>query len=134
MSTAQNVDDLLDMIKDNLTTYRHVDPVVSDEQIEQQYMLEYVLMQIGAEVSRAREKFPGDNVTFAATVEEMGEVATAIFEEPRKSFVKECTQLACMAVRLILDGDHTYEPWRKTKGLDSLECTKFEQLKSDFSK
>lgn len=36
MSTAQNVDDLLDMIKDNLTTYRHVDPVVSDEQIEQQ--------------------------------------------------------------------------------------------------
>lgn len=34
-----------------------------------------------AELQRARAKFPGRNVTFAALVEEVGELATATFEE-----------------------------------------------------
>lgn len=79
-----------------------------------------VMNEILAELTRAREKFPGKNVTFAALVEEVGEVATAIFEESRGNVRKEAIQVAVMACRLILDGDETYEPWRKEKGLDTL--------------
>ena len=81
---------------------------------------EKVMGEILAELTRAREKFPGKNVTFAALVEEVGEVATAIFEESRENVRKEAIQVAVMACRLILDGDETYEPWRKEKGLDTL--------------
>ena len=79
-----------------------------------------VLDEILEELTRARNKFPGKNVTFAALVEEVGEVATAIFEESRSNVRKEAIQVAVMACRLILDGDETYEPWRKEKGLDTL--------------
>lgn len=79
-----------------------------------------VLNEILEELTRARNKFPGKNVTFAALVEEVGEVATAIFEESRDNVRKEAIQVAVMACRLILDGDETYEPWRKEKGLDTL--------------
>ena len=79
-----------------------------------------VLDEILEELTRARNKFPGKNVTFAALVEEVGEVATAIFEESRDNVRKEAIQVAVMACRLILDGDETYEPWRKEKGLDTL--------------
>ena len=79
-----------------------------------------VLDEILEELTRARNKFPGKNVTFAALVEEVGGVATAIFEEPRSNVRKEAIQVAVMACRLILDGDETYEPWRKEKGLDTL--------------
>ena len=73
-----------------------------------------------AELTRARTKFPGKNVTFAALVEEVGELATAIFEESRGRVRKEAVQVAVMAMRVILDGDHVYEPWRASKGLDPL--------------
>ena len=79
-----------------------------------------VLDEILTELTKARTKFPGKNVTFAALVEEVGEVATAIFEESRENVRKEAIQVAVMAIRLILDGDEVYEPWRKEKGLDTL--------------
>lgn len=69
----------------------------------------------------ARAKFPGKNVTFAALVEEVGELATAIFEESAGRVRREAIQVAVMAMRMILDGDHTYEPWRAEKGLDPLD-------------
>ena len=37
-----------------------------------------LLSEILRELSRARAKFPGKNVTFAALVEEVGELATAL--------------------------------------------------------
>ncbi|AXC50027.1 hypothetical protein DRW48_10290 [Paracoccus suum] len=76
--------------------------------------------EITLELERARAKFPGKNVTFAALVEEVGELATAIFEEPAERVREEAIQVAVMAMRIVLDGDHTYEPWRKSKGLDAL--------------
>lgn len=76
--------------------------------------------EIANELARAREKFPGKNVTFAALVEEVGELATAIFEESADRVRKEAIQVAVMAMRVVLDGDHTYEPWRRERGLDPL--------------
>ena len=77
--------------------------------------------EILAELTRARAKFPGKNVTFAALVEEVGELATATFEESADRVRKEAVQVAVMAMRMILDGDHCYEPWRAEKGLDPLD-------------
>ncbi len=73
-----------------------------------------------AELVRARTKFPGKNVTFAALVEEVGELATATFEESREKVRKEAIQVAVMAMRMVLDGDHTFDDWRAGKGLDPL--------------
>lgn len=72
------------------------------------------------ELIRARTKFPGKNVTFAALVEEVGELATATFEEPRANVRKEAVQVAVMAMRMVLDGDHTFDQWRASKSLDPL--------------
>lgn len=76
--------------------------------------------EILAELVRARTKFPGKNVTFAALVEEVGELATATFEEGRDRVRKEAVQVAVMAMRMVLDGDHTFDNWRADKGLDPL--------------
>lgn len=87
-----------------------------------QPMPEYDLLgDISAELIRARRKFPGKNVTFAALVEEVGELAKATFEESADRVRKEAVQVAVMAMRMILDGDHCYEPWRAEKGLDPLD-------------
>lgn len=76
--------------------------------------------EILAELSRARDKFPGKNVTFAALVEEVGELAKATFEEPRDNVRKEAVQVAVMAMRMVLDGDHTFDDWRASRSLDPL--------------
>lgn len=76
--------------------------------------------EIAAELARARAKFPGDNVTFAALVEEVGELAKATFEEPRAAVRKEAVQVAVMACRMVLDGDCTFDAWRTARGLDPL--------------
>lgn len=74
-----------------------------------------------AELIRARAKFPGKNVTFAALVEEVGELATATFEESSDRVRKEAVQVAVMAMRMVLDGDHCFDSWRAEKGLDHLD-------------
>lgn len=79
-----------------------------------------LLEEILDEVYRARSKFPGPNVTMFALMEEVGELATAMFEESRARVRKEAVQTACMAMRIVLDGDCTIEDWRAAKGLDSL--------------
>lgn len=79
-----------------------------------------LLEQIRSELARARAKFPGKNVTFAALVEEVGELATATFEEGRDRVREEAVQVAVMAMRMVLDGDHTFDDWRAERGLDPL--------------
>lgn len=72
------------------------------------------------ELEYARSKFPGDNVTMLALMEEVGELAKATFEEPQANVRKEAIQVAVMAMRVVLDGDATLDSWRNTKGLDPL--------------
>jgi hypothetical protein len=79
--------------------------------------------EILTELSRARAKFPGKNVTFAALVEEVGELAKATFEESAARVRKEAVQVAVMAMRMVLDGDHCFDGWRAKKGLDPLDPT-----------
>lgn len=83
---------------------------------EEEKLAEEIIEQLG----KAREKFPGKNVTFAALVEEVGELATALFEEPSENVRKEAVQVATMAMRIVLDGDHTFDDWRKSKNLNPL--------------
>lgn len=79
-----------------------------------------LITEIFAELERARTKFPGDNVTTLAMAEEAGELATAVFEEPRDAVRKEAVQTAVMALRVVLDGDATLRVWRAMRGLDPL--------------
>ena len=81
---------------------------------------EQLSTEILAELERARAKFPGDNVTLLALMEEVGELAKASFEESRASVRKEAVQVAVMAMRVVLDGDTTLDDWRERKGLDAL--------------
>lgn len=76
--------------------------------------------EILAELTRARAKFPGCNVTMLALMEEVGELSTALFEESRASVRKEAVQVAVMAMRVVLDGDQTLDQWRADKNLDAL--------------
>lgn len=84
--------------------------------IEEKQLIDEIL----SELARARAKFPGDNVTTLAMVEEAGELAKAAFEEPRKNVRKEAVQTAVMAMRVVLDGDATLRLWRAGQGLDPM--------------
>jgi uncharacterized protein YodC (DUF2158 family) len=88
--------------------------------IEFDKSVDQVFSEIADELRFAREKFPGKNVTFAACVEEVGELAKATFEEPAANVRKEAIQVAVMAIRMVVDGDHTFDAWRELKGLDRL--------------
>ena len=79
-----------------------------------------LLDEVLSELARARAKFPGDNVTTLALMEEVGELAKATFSESREAVRKEAVQVACMAMRVVLDGDATLDQWRASKGLDAL--------------
>ena len=77
--------------------------IVNDEQF---------LKAVSAEVKRARRKFPGENATNAALVEEVGEVSTALMFEPWSNVIAEAVQVAAMACRLATEGDSTFKDWR----------------------
>jgi hypothetical protein len=76
--------------------------------------------EILREMARARSKFPGENVTTLALVEEVGELARATFGESRARVREEAVQVAAMAMRVVLDGDDTLASWRAARGLDGL--------------
>ena len=82
--------------------------------------MDELMGEIAAELGRARAKFPGDNVTMLALIEEVGELAKATFEESRAAVRKEAVQVCVMAIRVVLDGDATLNAWRQAKGLDPL--------------
>ena len=88
------------------------------ESLEMPTRVDDLLGDIVAELIRARDKFPGKNVTFCALIEEVGELSTALFSEPRANVRKEAVQVAVMAMRIVLDGDHTLEAWRYSRDLD----------------
>lgn len=61
---------------------------------------------VAAELQRARFKFPGNTHLTHALTEEVGELAKAQLQKrPRAEVVAEAVQVACMAVRIIEEGD-----------------------------
>lgn len=79
-----------------------------------------LINEMNAELVRARRKFPGDRVTYTALCEEVGELAKALLDEPRERVREEAIQVAVMAMRVVLDGDSSYDELRKERGLDPL--------------
>lgn len=83
------------------------------------------LAEVRAEIIRARVKFPGDNLTTIALMEEVGEVAKAVLDESPERVRKEAVQVACMAARLVLDGDSSTTAYRAQRsGQPPLVATK----------
>lgn len=77
-----------------------------------------LLDQIGHEVARARAKFPSPNLNMLALTEEVGELAKALMDEPRANVRAEAVQVACMAIRVALEGDPSVDELRARRGLD----------------
>lgn len=84
---------------------------------------ELTIQAVKAEVTRARLKFPGNDVMFAALGEEVGELANALLElrfayirgaEPSEidhlndAVQKEAIQVAAVAIRILEDGDSSF--------------------------
>lgn len=67
------------------------------------------LSAVNAEVTRARLKFPGNRLLLAALMEEVGELARALLQRHDKdSIEKEAIQVACVALRIVEEGDATF--------------------------
>lgn len=65
---------------------------------------------VSAETGHARAKFPGNRYLLAALMEEVGELAKALLQKrPREEWEKEATQVACVAMRIIEEGDALFE-------------------------
>lgn len=65
---------------------------------------------IDDEVFRARTKFPGNRFLLAALMEEVGELAQAMLQKkPSEEIEKEAIQVACMAIRILEEGDGTFD-------------------------
>ena len=76
---------------------------------------EEFLLEVKAEVERARAKFPDADMTNAALVEEVGELSTALMYEPWNRVVDEAVQVAAMACRLATEGDSSAKNFRDRK-------------------
>lgn len=64
---------------------------------------------IQEEVVRARTKFPGRRHLLAVLTEEVGELAQAYLQgKPESEIRAEATQVACVAVRIIEEGDAAF--------------------------
>lgn len=62
------------------------------------------------EMARAREKFPGNRFLYTALGEEFGELGRAFLQRESEARIKkEALQVACVAMRIFLEGDPTYD-------------------------
>jgi len=71
---------------------------------------DHTLQAISAECVEARRKFPKNRLLLAALMEEVGELATAMLQgKPKDEIEREAIQVACVAVRIIEEGDATFD-------------------------
>jgi NTP pyrophosphatase (non-canonical NTP hydrolase) len=67
------------------------------------------LVDLDAEVCRARKKLPNNRLLLAALMEEAGELAQALLQRQGTERVgKEALQVACVAMRIYEEGDSTF--------------------------
>lgn len=101
----------------------------------------FALNDLADELGRARRKFPACDHTYAALLEELGELANALLEHqyghaPARNVRAEALQVACMAVRIGTEGDASYglassaDVPRATERLASLVCGRIDELRN----
>lgn len=83
------------------------------------------ICDVAEEVMAAREKFPLPDALLAALVEEVGELAKAIMEEPRARIYAEAKQVASTAIRIMEESDPTLEALRKTRGAEVWDASPY---------
>lgn len=74
---------------------------------------ERFLEDVRLELGHAREKFPGNKHQATAMAEEAGEVMKALLENTYETgdpepVYWECVQTAAMALRVAIEGDHSF--------------------------
>lgn len=74
------------------------------------------LSEVAAEVDRARAKFPSPAGSMVALMEEVGELARAMLDEPDARVRAEAVQVAAMAMRVAEEGDPTLDDLRAVRG------------------
>lgn len=80
------------------------------------------LVNVRHELHSAQSKFPEPDGAVAALAEEVGELAKAYLQEPTERIYLEAVQVACMAVRVAIEGDPTLDDVRARRVGDSLGC------------
>lgn len=75
------------------------------------------LSVITTELVRARSKFPSSIHSFAALVEEVGELGKALISESEECVDAEAMQVAVMAIRVATERDASFAVYRNMKGL-----------------
>lgn len=78
---------------------------------------ELVIGAVAKEVFDARKKFPDPTHLLAALTEEVGELAKAFLDEPSHRIYEEAKQVAAMAIRIMEEGDPSFDVLRKARGL-----------------
>jgi NTP pyrophosphatase (non-canonical NTP hydrolase) len=74
-----------------------------------------MLNEIVEELKSARKKFPDSEASMVALVEEVGELAKALLDEPYENVRKEAVQVAVMAIRVAVDGDPSLNKIRNSR-------------------
>lgn len=68
------------------------------------------LRAVSAATLLARRKFPGNRLLLAALAEEVGELARALLQrKDRDDVEREALQVAAVALRIVEEGDATFE-------------------------
>ncbi len=80
-------------------------------------MKDKTLNDISIEVHKARAKFPGNDLLIVALMEEVGELAQAMLDKTPEEIRKEAIQVACVAIRIIEEGDFSVNAYRAARYL-----------------
>lgn len=93
-------------------------PHQQGRRIMQDYTDELFIRDLRLELKRARKKSPSSDAVMTALTEEVGELAKAHMEEPWERVYKEAVQVACVAIRIAIEGDATLVRVRHDRGQD----------------
>lgn len=119
MHMSQSLCDAAALLDDVETALRRLAAPVAAQPSVQNNHTQRFMVDVAAELDRARAKFPGDRIMTIALAEEFGELAKAMLDEPGANVWKEAVQTAVMAARVAIDGDSSVDEWRTVKGLDN---------------
>ncbi len=71
------------------------------------------VMAVNRELKRARRLHPGREQLTVALMEEVGELAQALLQGKRRTWiVAEALQVAVVAIRIAEEGDGSFDRWR----------------------